>query len=315
MATANKISAKEENSVLPPEIRIKIWEQMCLETRNITVSWQEIGDLLGLDYNEDNGPGGSCDDLVYRVANHPPVVLHINRESREEALKHYTLDLEVRHDWIDNPEYVHVPRNPIYINWKVDRICIIDIPHFATDNIGFIYDFMFLAQERRLRFIALNTACWKKDPENFLIQLISDPRYEGWFPVEEILLFHADSSFMYQEALEQKRAVVELPITSDRSTYQSLLGNVEYCDDSNNSRKAMWNFVDLLSAEIKLTRRFKEHEEFLARRQNHDEKAKENLASWIRPKIEWCTVKLRYLQENAVEKTGTITEVDENIEE
>jgi len=282
---------------LATELRLMIWKMVSNQTRNIPISYQEIGVLLGLDYADANNSTGSYKELVYLVANQPPAVLQVCRESREEGLKHYTYtnEFQKRHSWPVAPVHINYSPKPIYFNWKTDRLCVIDTPAFFGDDPVFMYNLKFSIQDRGLRFIALNTASWKQDNKNVMMDFIA----WGDIPVEEVLLFHADSHFMYQEVLVEKRAVLELPITSDRSAYRSLLGNGEYGDKNTNNRMAMEHFVDLLSAEIKLGKGFKEHEHEMAF--SNDEELVRQRSSWIRPKVDWCTVELKYPSEEAAE--------------
>lgn len=95
---------------LPPELRIKIWQAAIPEARTVVVK-------SPLTHKEDESPQPLEEALIESptktwTSNTPiPVLLHVNAESRHEALKHYQLALGVEE---------HQPR--VYVDFTRDTI-------------------------------------------------------------------------------------------------------------------------------------------------------------------------------------------------
>jgi hypothetical protein len=94
-----------------------------------------------------------------------PPVLHANKESRSEGLKHYTLDFGTNMIAVGGwevPFWVTLaPR--IYFNWSCDRLCLPDplkLWDSESDNLSDTRpysDFLEKCLERKLRYLAINT--------------------------------------------------------------------------------------------------------------------------------------------------------------
>ena len=104
---------------LPVELRLKIWKYGCLFTRNVDIRAKEISGIV-CKYT---------DEVAHYFHSYapPPPLLHICRESRSEALKHYQLEFGTTFEYElagVAPEVAISTPPRIYINWAVDRIWV-----------------------------------------------------------------------------------------------------------------------------------------------------------------------------------------------
>lgn len=116
--------------------------------------------------------------VSYRIGSKPPAILQVNQESRLEALKHYQLDFG---NSVGHMSLASEPK--IYINWNVDRICIMDSHNGEKSNEMVINDFKRRGFEHKLKFLAINTS-------HSLSRGHFDSVVGRWFSgLEEIVLF------------------------------------------------------------------------------------------------------------------------------
>ena len=148
-------------SQLPPEIRHSIWEFVCFQERNIPIDIQfndvpDREDYLDLYY--------TCQYITTLPS---PAILHSTRESRAQGLKHYNLAFGESFDFPavgDSPDgwdsfpavSVEVPAT-IYINWKVDRLCVI-LPRqfYVSQGECLLDDFFEICSRNKLQRVAVN---------------------------------------------------------------------------------------------------------------------------------------------------------------
>jgi hypothetical protein len=140
---------------LPIEIRLKIWKCACFFSRNVDIWAKDIG-------------GIAC-EYTGHVAHYfhssapAPSLLHICRESRSEALKHYQLEFGTTFDCklAGTAPGLTVSTPPrIYFNWAVDRICVfcpdsLLEPSFSSTTHRF-WDFFNKCCKMKLRSLAWN---------------------------------------------------------------------------------------------------------------------------------------------------------------
>lgn len=100
---------------LPTEIRLQIWGMACGQKRNVSVGNRTLispGDL----------PSYTLDGLfVYESRTPVPEVLSVCRESREEAMKHYSLCFGTK---LNNSVLSIEVQPRIWCNFKADTICV-----------------------------------------------------------------------------------------------------------------------------------------------------------------------------------------------
>ncbi|KAE9366571.1 hypothetical protein N431DRAFT_495030 [Stipitochalara longipes BDJ] len=267
------------------ELRLKIWKTASYQTRNICLS-----------YDYPDGTANGFEPFIYLAACPHPPLLQACHESRIEGLKHYTLDFGVE---LKNPNGGFTFNSPptIYINWKSDRICINDVSITADDEdticTNFLSDFICRCRQHGLRFIALNVANqlpYDISP-NSLIRAMSD----GSIPLREVLLFIADESVIYREVIKKKRAVLELPTTSDRVLQRYLLNDGSYWDRGSTKWDEIGYLGDLEGVEAALRKGFAEHEKRSTSAENDGRNDNGATSSWAQPKIDWCVAELKDL--------------------
>lgn len=86
--------------------------------------------------------------ITYRSRCCAPSILHVNHESRVEGLKYYSLDFGVVKSTKD---YNFVSSPSIYLNWKVDRLCIME-----TDGWDHLQDLNQRLLDNSPKFLAIN---------------------------------------------------------------------------------------------------------------------------------------------------------------
>ncbi|KAL5327332.1 hypothetical protein ACEPPN_005028 [Leptodophora sp. 'Broadleaf-Isolate-01'] len=141
---------------LPAELRLKIWSHASRVTRNLVL---QIG-YIGV---KDDGAGWQP---YYFYSTCPlPAVLTTCRESRKEALQHYSLDFGVKETsrtWACPIAITFEAPATIYINWNFDRVCIFGPSGFEA--IDWISDVQYTNRlqelgrkfrDRELRYLAI----------------------------------------------------------------------------------------------------------------------------------------------------------------
>lgn len=117
--TANKFTVFPK---LAAELRLKIWKEACSVMRNVDI-WVDI--------YEYDGPNSRT--FQFRTQTKPPGVLGANKESRLEALKHYTLNFGIYiDDGEDFKDCVPIELPMIYMNLKLDRPCLMNFYELGT---------------------------------------------------------------------------------------------------------------------------------------------------------------------------------------
>jgi 2EXR family len=157
---------------LPAELRTKVWKYASHVTRNIDISTKTL--YLSC---KRNGEGPAM-PYYYVSSCPPPAILLVCKESRTEALKYYKLDFESEDLWglsgTSNTPPVLIATPPrIYINWQVDRICMMDPLRFEDwieerdECTSRLPDFIALCIKIELKHFATNldtSDCETPDP-------------------------------------------------------------------------------------------------------------------------------------------------------
>ncbi|TGO80837.1 hypothetical protein BPOR_1645g00010 [Botrytis porri] len=99
---------------LPVEIRIKIWELVANQLRNLDIWYRRLGHF------EEERSQFACQVTRWVTLTAIPSILHVSRESRAIGLKFYQLDFGVNIHTHYGMNIISEPR--IYINWETDRI-------------------------------------------------------------------------------------------------------------------------------------------------------------------------------------------------
>jgi hypothetical protein len=168
-------------SRLPLELRRMIWKYTCFHQRNVDITASYLPDQLWDIWDESY----FHDVFYYLSLCGPPAVLHVNKESRSEGLKWYSLDFGTR-PTISGPIYASLDH--IYINWQVDRICVLNWGRLRLWHGDASQDFRERCTRKKLRFLACN--------------LSEELRYEGiqgitprGLELEELALFSSRRMF------------------------------------------------------------------------------------------------------------------------
>lgn len=169
----------EKFNELPGELRLKIWKFASHIQRNV--------DIIPMYIFE-----GSNEQLHCFRSNCPqPTVLAICQESRAEALRYYTVDFTAE---VDSAVSIKardrllssVTRSDIYINWDVDRVCVMSlhcfILFFATSTKR-PQQVAQLFQSRKLRYLAINIGNHRFEGDAALTLTPSDGS------IEEVVFF------------------------------------------------------------------------------------------------------------------------------
>ncbi|KAF4631110.1 hypothetical protein G7Y89_g7021 [Cudoniella acicularis] len=134
---------------LPPELRRMVWKAACFHQRNVDITASYLRHQLYYNWDESY----YFDVYYYLSLSSPPAVLQVNKESRSEGLKWYSLDFGTQ-PTISDPKYSSPAH--VYINWKVDRICLLNrgLLRSVHDYAGI--DFQERCTRNKLRFLACN---------------------------------------------------------------------------------------------------------------------------------------------------------------
>ncbi len=140
---------------LPLELRLAIWRFAAFEPRNVEVCTSNYCNRPSAPTYRDGSPRL----LPHFFSTCPiPGLLHANQESREEGLKHFQAEfgnlVQLGGElWrVDPPTFTFEPR--IYVNWKVDRICLMN--YSIHQNL--LADFLTKAEEREVESMAICVA-------------------------------------------------------------------------------------------------------------------------------------------------------------
>ncbi|EPE30372.1 hypothetical protein GLAREA_03339 [Glarea lozoyensis ATCC 20868] len=103
---------------LPLELRLKVWQQASLVPRAVILS---LGEIKIQCYHSSQKMRVSLGQYIYS-STRPPAVLHVNRESRGETLRFYTLAFESGVE-MDHHMLVKMPAM-VYVNFDVDYVVL-----------------------------------------------------------------------------------------------------------------------------------------------------------------------------------------------
>lgn len=81
--------------------------------------------------NDESGTEVAYETLIsswrYLSSNPTPAVLHVSKEARAEARKHYALDFGLKFDYEDENGSMNLRTTPkVYFNWSVDTLCLFE---------------------------------------------------------------------------------------------------------------------------------------------------------------------------------------------
>ncbi|PMD31557.1 hypothetical protein L207DRAFT_537025 [Hyaloscypha variabilis F] len=227
--------------------------------------------------------------FYYTACSHP-AVLHTCHESRVEGLKNYTLDFGVE-DISSFPSSTFKSQPRTYVNWKVDRLCLVAPADFAdSKKYGDLYEFVRLCRKKQPRFLAFN--CY--DDSVGCCKAMFDGQI-GW---REILLFSVDKYELTKQTLKKKVAFptftegIPSPLVSANPRKY---GETAYKNGGDIEWEDKGDIEDLLSGERTLLRLFKKHEKKLAERELEalSDDCSLPASTWRRPKIKLCIVQLK----------------------
>ncbi|KUJ18984.1 uncharacterized protein LY89DRAFT_717476 [Mollisia scopiformis] len=144
---------------LPVELRLKIWKEAAHITRNVDI-WIRRAKLISDDWLVPNLDHlGYPRSYFYFISASPiPSILHVSHESRSEALIHYQLDFATSREIHRSITSINDKRRDqsfeahTYINWKVDRVCFMNI---SRGNRAAMDTFMAKCLDNKVRTTAL----------------------------------------------------------------------------------------------------------------------------------------------------------------
>lgn len=166
---------------LPIELRLKIWKDVCHLPRYVDI-WTGYHRVY-----KDRG-----EQILSAFTRHVtlcgvPAVLHTTRESRKEALEHYTLAFGSNQTLHYGIQLSIPPR--IYVDWKSDIICPMAV---INSRSNWHADMLEIAGIAGVSQIALNLAEWGEDDPDDL----DDLNLAELCPsVKEIILYHLDTPY------------------------------------------------------------------------------------------------------------------------
>ncbi|KAM0127789.1 hypothetical protein ACHAPC_010450 [Botrytis cinerea] len=102
---------------LPTEIRVRIWELVANQPRNLDIWHRRLG------YFEEERSRFACQVTHWVTLSAVPSILHVSQESRAVGLKFYQLDFGVTIRPYHGMKITNEPR--IYVNWDTDRIVVL----------------------------------------------------------------------------------------------------------------------------------------------------------------------------------------------
>jgi hypothetical protein len=144
---------------LPFEIRTMIWTLLLALPRHIDIrpsTRPSAPEDFQLVVQSNSGPLRKPPNMfAYRSKCPPPSLLHVNKEARMQALGHNQFDFGTQFTYRGSTW-----RTPpmIYINWNIDRVCIMDSTriHTICPNGKCFEDLKLLLSSRNFRFLAIN---------------------------------------------------------------------------------------------------------------------------------------------------------------
>ncbi|KAK0113468.1 hypothetical protein ONS96_014332 [Cadophora gregata f. sp. sojae] len=153
---------------LPAELRVRIWKLASNETRNVDIWVRNIH--VGI-WNSPYAGTPTWSPYALYSSTKAPSILHVCHESRVEGLKYYVLDFGSTFKFKNYKTDKRFPNMrvtmppQIYINWDVDRICIMrpedfhasSRTHKSPDNKR-IAKFLDRCEKMELKYLAVNAA-------------------------------------------------------------------------------------------------------------------------------------------------------------
>jgi 2EXR family len=158
-----------------------IWKYTCFHQRNIDITASYLPDQLWDIWDE-----SYFDDVFYYLSLcSPPAVLHVNKESRSEGLKWYSLDFGTKPTSSDP---IYASPDHIYINWQVDRICVLNWGRLRQWHGDASQNFRERCTRNKLHFLACNLS------EGLRYERIEEIIPRG-LELEELALFSSRKMF------------------------------------------------------------------------------------------------------------------------
>ncbi|CZR66005.1 uncharacterized protein PAC_15905 [Phialocephala subalpina] len=139
---------------LPIELRSIIWKEACFVSRDVDI-WMRYQGEVRLDQIPEAEGLEVFLPHPYHSRSQAPSILQVDQESRAEGLRWYRLEFGTNMR-IGGLSYVLPPK--IYINWEVDRLCLMDAScisrtwAFRHDEVSFSD----ICRQNGLKVLALN---------------------------------------------------------------------------------------------------------------------------------------------------------------
>jgi hypothetical protein len=159
--------------LLPPELRLEIWEHAARHPRDIDI-WAPKTRFspLASPHIQNIYPS-----FHYSTLSPIPSILHTNHEARHVGLGFYSLGFGQTFEDEDGHEVEDLRRSGIWVNWERDRVCLLELWRWDGEALGGVF------QERGIKHLVLNAE-------------IGDLRC-AWFlgmRLETLTLYHAPRS-------------------------------------------------------------------------------------------------------------------------
>jgi len=206
---------------LPPELRRQVWKQASFHPRDVDITASFDAHTLTTEHEANPAR------FHYLSVRPPPALLSVNHESRSEGLKWY-----MPIDYFTSSREEEQGRPFIYINWKTDRICLVNWGLLASwwhQHAGL--DFKARCKRNGLRRLACNLqgSYFERTVRDFLKVDVE---------VDEIAFFHS-SVTLYDGCGRKRRWRLEDRRMNQVGAYGEIVGLV------NADRKAKVEARDL----------------------------------------------------------------------
>lgn len=228
---------------LIPELRLRIWTFACFLPRNVCVEMDlSLMERISGRWNRDPEEH----DIAYLSNTEPPALLRVCKESRTEALRHYSLEFgttmtsysETAHLYKRRSFTVTVPP-VVWINWAADTLWMPDVPVWDFDV--HLLKLASIFEAKGLTSLALNILDGRTD----CTMMIPAGRH-----LKELILFTRD--FPLADTFKTVR-FVDIPHGEQTSKWKSLgiSRRYEFDVEVHKDRKCWWNLLDGDSKDIR----------------------------------------------------------------
>jgi hypothetical protein len=167
---------------LPPELRLTIWEYAASQPRNVDI-WTN---------RTHNSPRDVYPSFHYSTLSPVPAILQVNREARHVGMSFYELAFSQSFEDDNGDEIESLRRPGMYVNWRSDLICLLDLWRWDIDALGPVF------QNKKIKHLALNVEAGDWRCAWFLglrLETLTLYRVERSFRLAQVLNFRSKKDF------------------------------------------------------------------------------------------------------------------------